>query len=479
MAGRLLPALIVALALALTGCDSVPGGTPPAEAALAPGVEALAYLPAGADVVVVVDTETDGKRWRAARDAARRAGVDGRLDRVVARLADAGLDVAHGEQLLGNLLAWAPREQVAALVVRDSTLLADLATTRVRAGLMRDAGVHRAARVLQGDGIAIAIDGPVVVAAPTTAAVRRALDRRAAGEGYGAERFKRAVAQLPVDALVRIAVDARALVARHAPRWRAIPLARALERAGFALRVAPRGATLDARIDLSERLLGDDVPLPGDAGHTPRTATPRPFGGVHVGVADLPRLARAAYRAAFAAAPAAVARAEIANLVLRGRRRIDPARDLVAALAGPATLQVDADGVLVRAALRDRRRAEKAIGRLSARLPRILAAVGVDGVVMQPLAGLKAAVREQDVLAVFGVADDVLLAGDGRPRELLERARTDSADDDDPAPGPIALRAGPRAAAELLGIDGAHEVRGWARWTGRGLRAGLTVRLDD
>ena len=470
MAGRSCAALGALLAtLALSGCDSVPTATPPAEAAPAPGVEALAFLPGGADVVAVVDTERES--WRDALRVARRTGLAPRLADAVARLGDAGVDLEHADELRGNLLAWAPREQVAALVVTDSARLDAIVAARLREGALRDLGTHAEGRVLAGRGLAVGIRGPAVVVAPSIAVVRRALDRRASGGGYSAPALKRAVSGLPVDALVRVAVDADALIARHLPRARAVPLVDAVDTAGLALDVDPDGATLDAVVRLDERLLAADLPLRGG-----RAATPRPFGGIHLGVVDLPHVLKAAYRAAFAGAPSATARAEVAQIVVRGRRRIDPARDLLDALAGPATLQLDADGVLLRAPLRDTGRAERAVGRLSARLPRVLAAAGIDGVVMRPLAGLKAAVRESDVLAVFGVADDVLVAADSRPETLVERAATDSADDDDLVPGPLALRAGPGALEELLGIE-AGDLRGWVRPQPRGLRAHLTLRL--
>ena len=63
--------------------------------------------------------------------------------------------------------------------------------------------------------------------------------------------------------------------------------------------------------------------------------------------------------------------------------------------------------------------------------------------------------------------------GDGRPEALRARAARDSADDEDLAPGPLAVRAGPAALADLLGAPGARELRGWVRPEPRGLRARL------
>jgi hypothetical protein len=476
MAGRVTGALGCALvALALAGCDSAPR-TAPAEAALAPGVEALAYLPPAAPVVAVVETDLDGAQWREARAAAVRTGLDPRLEELARRLGAAGVDTDRGRGLLGNLLAWAPAERVAALVVRDSALLDELASSALRTGVLRDGGRHRSARLLAGDGIGLGIRGPVVVAAPTLAGVRRAIDRRETGDGYDVGAFKTATAGLPVRALARAAVDLEALAARHAPRWRAIPYVDALDRAGLALRTTRGGARLDVRVDLDEPVIVRDAPLPANR---LRAATPRPFGGIHLGVADLPQLLEASYRGAFAAAPARTARTELATVVVRDRRRLDPARDLLSALAGPATLQLDRDGVFLRAQLADAEQAATAVGRLSSRLPRALAAAGVGGVEMRALAGLKAAVRGSDVLAVFGVLEDVLLVGDGRPATLLERAQVDAADDDDLAPGPLAVRAGPRALDDLFGLRGARELRGWVRPSARGVRAQLRLDLAD
>jgi len=468
---RLLAALAVTLACA--GCESaqVAGEAP----AIPPGVEALGYLPADSEVVAIVDTDLAGRQWKAARAALTATGLERLADDALTTLEEAGLATDAARPLLGNRMAVAPVEGLAAVVTLDPDLLGRLAEEQARAGVLRVAGEHRGAQLLRGEGATVAVRGPLLLLGRTTRAVRDALDRQAASEGYTPQTFSAAVAGLPARSLVRVAVDPRPWLQRSARGWRDVPWIGAARSVGMAVHVGAREATVHLRADTGgDALSQDEVPLPRGAVAAPAVGR----AGTTAALIDLPHLIRFAYAAAFTAAPAKVASAELAGVILRGRLRLDPARSLVGALAGPATVTLDRGGILMRAELKDAPKAEKAIGRISARLPRVLAAVGVPGVEMRSLPrAMKAAVRQSEVLAVFGVANGALVAGSGRPAALAELADATPGPVWDWAKGPFALRMTPGAIKDRFDVEDIGEARLWLRAGPRIVRGELRVQL--
>jgi hypothetical protein len=469
---RVLAALAVTLACA--GCG--PTASAPEAPVVPAGVEALGYLPADAEVVAILDTDLRGSQWRATRAALAATGLDRLADEGLARLEAAGLATDEARGLFGNRMAVAPREGIAAMVVLDPDLLGRLTAERSRAGILRGAGIHREAELFEGEGAAVAVRGSLLLLGRDTETLREALDRQATNAGYEATTFNAAVADLPARSLVRVAVDPRPWLARHARGWRDIPYVGAARSIGLAVQVGARDATVHLRADTSgDDLLPEEVPLPRGAVAAPAVSR----AGATAALIDLPHLIRFAYASAFTARPDRVARAELATVVLRGRRRIDPPRALLDALAGPATLALDRGGVLLRAELKDPKAAQTAIGRLSARLPKVLAAVGVRDVEMRSLPRfMKAVVRKSDVLAVFGVDNGALVAGSGRPSELAQLAAETPAAPWAWAKGPFALRVTPGTITDRIdAIDAIGEARLWLRAGPRILRGRLQVQL--
>jgi hypothetical protein len=105
--------------------------------------------------------------------------------------------------------------------------------------------------------------GPVLVTAPDEAALRRTLQRRAAGRGqWDAALLRERGLGLPEGAVARVALDARPLVAARGGQLRRVTWVAGLERAALTLTPLGGGLRLHARASTAS-LAPADVPIAG------------------------------------------------------------------------------------------------------------------------------------------------------------------------------------------------------------------------
>ncbi|MEA2358012.1 MAG: hypothetical protein QOI62_1272 [Solirubrobacteraceae bacterium] len=195
--------------------------------------EPLAYLPGGAKAVLDVDT---------------RAPLVGlAVSQLAPRLSGGALKAGDVTPLLGGRAA-------AALGGDGGAVLALVAPRRepvdALARRLTAAGEYRGARLyaIPGGGqAALAARGATVVAGPSAALVRRALDARAQPRPARAA-FDRRLKGLPPDAPLRIAFDPRALLHDQAPKVAATRWGRALRDGAAVLEATADGLRLPFRL---------------------------------------------------------------------------------------------------------------------------------------------------------------------------------------------------------------------------------------
>ncbi len=272
MAGaRTTAGVLVVLAACLSAC----GGKGEAVVVGDPTAEALAYVPAGAALVAVVQTST-------------RTGAGGALARLVERIPGAGLLASQAEAALvgaagletgtdlaplrGNpVVVWSSDgrggQPFAAWVVADAGRLGDLIDAQVERGALRRAGEPAEGFELlaRRDGLAVARKGQVVVAGPDVAALRAVLTRRARVRGQWTPALLRERRLgLSGGAVVEVLADAGAVRGRVLGRGaQRVPWVAALQRVAVTASAEPGGLRLRARASTDPALATADVPIAG------------------------------------------------------------------------------------------------------------------------------------------------------------------------------------------------------------------------
>jgi len=236
---------------------------------------------------------------------------------------------------------WSPdgnaERRFAAWVVRDGAKLGELLATRERSGALVTApGLAGYALYTRRGGGAYARRGPVLVSAPDLAALREVLRRRQAGRGQWSTRLLRERGLgLPEGAVARVALGARALVARRGGSARGVPWVAALERAAVPVTPEVGGLRVHARASSAAGALApNDVPI------APGVEPPvtRGRGRVIVAVRDPQQTLRFVRRVVDLVDPRRLDGLRQAEEVLSRFARVSVEKDLVNRLAGSATL---------------------------------------------------------------------------------------------------------------------------------------------
>ncbi|MEA2445780.1 MAG: hypothetical protein QOJ12_3072, partial [Thermoleophilales bacterium] len=260
---RVLLLVVPALAVGVVAAVLLLRGSRPDAGPEAAVDEPLAYLPGGAKAVLDVDT---------------RAPLVGlAVSQLAPRLSGGALKAGDVTPLLGGRAAAALGGNGGAVLalVAPRKEPVDALTRRLTA-----AGDYRGARLYAipgAGGAALAARGATVVAAPSAALVRRALDARAQPRPARAA-FDRRLKGLPPDAPLRIAFDPRALLHDQAPKVAATRWGRALRDGAAALEATADGLRLPFRLTTDpNNLRAQDLPMatgaqaPSTRGRAPLT----------------------------------------------------------------------------------------------------------------------------------------------------------------------------------------------------------------
>jgi hypothetical protein len=319
----------------------------------------LSYFPAAASAVALVKTDLDDAQWHSFNGQLAPLFLGVSVRRLVRETADqAGLSFGDDlKPLLGNplVVGMVPGSgPLAALQVREPGKLSRVLGA-LRFGPAGRVGQARLYRLPVATGsrlrpappgapALVAVDGDVVLAAPSPATLRAALASHRGGGRLTERELRRGLNGLPGDALVRVYGNLRSLAGR-APA--SLPWFRALRTYGLAVTV--KRHVVEARA-VVRTAAGEvtDAQLPLAPGRDPAPIPVREDAAV-AGLRD----------------PAPTARFLVGALGRRGR----DAAVLAGQLAGPAFVESEADGdVTARAGVRDGAAAARALRTLAHRL---------------------------------------------------------------------------------------------------------------
>jgi len=429
--------VVAVLAVSVTGCT-----TKKEEVVIAdPVAEALAHAPADAAALAVVATDTAaGPGAALARLGRRFGGIELVIGQAQATLGKRlGLDYATEiRPLLGHpVVLWSAdgsaERRFAAWVVRDGGKLGELLAAHERSGaLVVVPGLAGYALYTRRDGGAYARRGPVLVSAPDLAGLRDVLRRRQAAHGQWSPRLLRGRGLgLPEGAVARVALDARALVARRGGNARRVPWVAALERAAVTVTPEAGGLRVHLRASTDAGALPPNE-MPIVAGVEPPVTRGR--GRLVAAVRDPQQTLRFVRRVVDLLDPRRLDGLRRAEAVLSRLARVSVQEDVIDRLTGSATLTSrDGRTLTLRAELDDPAATAGALERLGtvARLGGPLAGLaGVDlggiGIDVQDR-GRYVVTQSGRLLMALAVVDGALVASTDPGADLAAAARAPAA----------------------------------------------------
>lgn len=423
---RLAAFALVALLLVLTGCGGSDDPPPPPPDPLA---EALTYLPREALAVSLISTQRRQGMGAALYDRLGRLPAAELVRGPAERLAqEAGLSLSALDKQLGNpAVVTLPdlvdltvhRTPLVAWTVRDESALREAFGAGVDRKALVSAGEYQQASLFRaGDGQpAYALDGAVLLLGRDTDTLRRAIDRHARKRGMTTRDLAERLEGTPEGAPVRVSVNGPvALAGPDFAALRKVPWIAALERVSLSVEADAESVTATLAFDTSESDLVDaDLPVA-----TGPTAPPIPkTGALRIGLRN-PEASLAFARRVWAAVDPEAARAlEVASgpLALVG---VDIDRDLLGNLPGPALLSTDLEESRLRVTLRDPEAFDGAVNRARFLVSPLLGAIGLEGLGLAALPDGSTQLSSEGVeRGRLDVIGEALVAG--TPQEILAR----------------------------------------------------------
>lgn len=445
---RVVAVVLAAVAVVLGACGGGGGSSTsaPAEPAISdPTAEALAYAPAGAAVLALVETDpAAGPGLELVELAQRLPGVDEIRRQALALVSDRlGLDAEVDLLPLAGapLVLWSPDAvgtPSSAWVTASSEGLAAVLSSRVNSGQLTDAGAHRGFTLFSRPGGAYARRGPVLLSGPSPEAVRATIDlRQGRRGGWDARLVRERSVGLRPGALVTVLASAPVVLDRATPGLRRkVGALRATQRIALALVPEEDGLRLRLNASLNpEALASSDLPIAAG----PEPPVVRGEGQVVVAVRDLAQTLAFARKTVDALDPERLKAVDGALEVLRSFARVDVENDVLGRLTGSATaFSEDGRTVTLNAEAADPKGLEDVLGRLGS-LARFGGAIaGLTGAdlgglgVRREESGAQSLTKDDAPVASFGVFGDALvvssdpaadlqLAADTPPGEKLAR----------------------------------------------------------
>jgi Protein of unknown function (DUF3352) len=455
---RRLAVLALVVPLLAAGC----GGS---DDASGPLDEGLRHLPRDTPFAVAIETDLEGRQYRAAQALANRFPfADQAEDALKDMFERGGVDFDRDvKPLLGNPFVvgagdakrFDSESYVGVLEVEDGDKLNDL-VERTKAD---EKGEKEGAKLYEdSSGGVFAIEDDVLVVAGTRKLLEDALERRGGDDTLTEETFEAALEGLPQESLGRVYVNGEALLEATADGRRAarIKWLDAVQTLGLVAQARRDSVVLPFRLKTDpERLSKEDLPFA--TGNASPSVVQRD-GEAGVGIRDPGQIVRFALDAAVAYQGPAV---ELALRQLEGQLNIDIDRDVVDQLRGDTSVVVTPAGRWgIRAELRDPAEFERTLAKVAPALPRVLQGLG---------GGRASLSRDGDLYeltlstgrVVFGVSRGVLvIARDRDAASSLAGARPTSVGG---AKGSVAVGADAEAFADEILDD----------FSGLGLLGGL------
>jgi Protein of unknown function (DUF3352) len=491
-------AAILVCAAHLAACSGDDSSDGPLESA-------LAYVPSGTPFAVAIDTDVDGDRYEALEDILGRFPSGGSVGRMLQEEIEGSADGVSYEEdirpLLGNPIvvsATDPASFVGESEEEDFVAAIEVADTDALDRLIEKTGAREdgevaGATVYEDDGTAFAVEDDMVVLGASRELLEASLERADGEDHLDLDTFERGLDGLPDEALARIYVDLRGLIGQEpeGEAARQIEWVSALRTLGLTASAADDAVEVELNLPTEgEDLSDEDLPLA--AGDEAAQVVPVP-GQVAFGVRD-PSQAVGFFEAAFQTLdPQGFGDYETGKRAIAQRFDIDVDRDVFGQLTGDLSVSLAVDGAFgARAEVADPDAFADTVDRLADALPQLGAGLGVTDVSRR--GGLYEARLADGGRFVFGVRDDVFVAGSGPAR--ARAMASGQPEDVSGASGSLVMSADAeqvalqvlRQAAPDLGFGGLFggglfarpldELRGSVETSRDGMRGSFSLALD-
>lgn len=339
--------------------------------------DVLRYVPGDTGTAIVLSTDLDDERYEELNGELGERLFEGKGLEETAEAFAKEADVSFGdiEDILGNDLVVATSgfggdAFTAALEVRDAGKLRDLFERfdLEKSGELEGADLYGE---VGEDGMAIALDGDVLVVADSRERLRAALKRADGSGGLSVAAFDRATRDLgPDDAILRGYGNPRALLGdERLRRFAAVEWIGALRSGGLNVDIEGDELKVGAALDTNPVGLSDaDLPLTTGAARPPVADLP---GRLASGTANQSQTTAWLLKAVRAAYPDSDFVRHVAEV--ERELRIDFEREFLRQFDGPSTSTMAPDGTFAaRSTVRDPAGLARLMKRLAPRLPQLI-----------------------------------------------------------------------------------------------------------
>lgn len=422
-AGRVLPALAVAAAAALTcvlllGCGS----------SKSPLGAALSFFPKDAPVLVVVDTDTGGSQYKNIDAVGSKfPGWDSLKAQLEASLSQSDVDFNKDiKPWLGNEVVIGSTDPaniesdqvIVSMRVTDKDAFQEFIDSERKAGeVKQEDGEDGADLYSTGSGQnTLAVKGDDAILANSMADAKRALDTADGDDSFSEETLDHAMGNLPQTALARVYVDVPAVLRNSSDaagyeRARKIPWVAALGGAGFSFTVKSSELLVGMNLTTDRRdLSANQIPVSSGNGNMDLRGPTAALGAL--GIQNLAHTINFAEDAAKRIDPAGYGQFQLGKTAIAARTGVDLDHDLIDQLSGDTVITPNRRGVGVRVELRDPEGMKQSLESLKPLVPSFLQASGFEaGKVVERRAGSDSiyAVSDGRTTVTYAVLGDALV----------------------------------------------------------------------
>jgi hypothetical protein len=421
---RLLATVLCLVPLAVAGgCG---GGS--SDNGKSPLDNALGYMPKTAPVVFALDTDLNDGQWKSLTANVKKFPFASQIESSLkSSISQSGLNYDKDiKPLLGNeFVASAPTVQstvgsnsqaVAAIQVSDKGKLSSLLSHSkdlTNDGSANGATLYKA----NSGGTELAQDSDVLVIASTKQQAVAALEQRGRGDRLTQDTFNGNLSGLPSDALVRLYVDAQALIngSPGTQTARKVKWVGALRTVGFTLSSQNDGLAVDfnAKTDPSQ-LSNSDLPVASGDASPPVSAK---AGEVGVSIRGLDQTERFAESVAQVVSPASYSSFVRSKKQLSSHLGLDVDKDLIGQLSGNASFAFDIAGhFAMRAEPKDPAAFKRTLAKFAKVAPQFAQGAGLGGAKLTRAGGLYKLTDRGGKTVYYGMVGKVFALSDNAAR---------------------------------------------------------------
>jgi hypothetical protein len=363
---RLLVLMSAALVTAVVaGC----GGSSTGATLANPTTQVLSYFPPATPFVMTLSTAANSQSVQSQQALMRKVpSVAIAETALFAKLSQAGIDYNRDIRPLfgkpiavgaaGAALSGTHTPFLVAWVTKTAAKLSALAG---KITALRSAGTHDGAKLLTGNGAAVAISGSTLLLSGSVSDLEAALDRHAHQQGFTAAEYAQATAGISSSGAVQMFGDLKgALASPSAAKARAVPWVAAIKSYGVSLGATANGMSMQFHIDTSGApLTAAQLPIASGSGSPPLSGDMP----VQAAVRDPAQIITFIEAAVRATSPAQYAKFLSQAASLKRRSGFD-VNALLGMLTGALSVESDTHSTILRAQVSNPSQAETMIAKL-------------------------------------------------------------------------------------------------------------------